>query len=75
MQQKLETSHIAYDNMLGADLKKDLKMIWNKTWKEQMINISKCTEAEMMQAGEKQIDPGLGGHTLSKWVAQNIMRT
>ena len=28
VQQQLETSHIAYDNMLGADLKK--KMTWNK---------------------------------------------
>ena len=32
MQQQLETSHIAYDNMLGADFEeRRLKMTWNKT--------------------------------------------
>ena len=56
VQQQLETSHIAYDNMLGDDFEERwLKRTWNKTWKEQMINISKCTEDEMRQAGKDRL--------------------
>ena len=51
-----------------------LKMTWNKTWNEQMINISTCTEVEMLQT-KGQIDFGSGDHTLSTWVAQNFMGT
>ena len=35
VQQLLEVSHLACDNMLGADLKKEEpEMTWSKIWKE-----------------------------------------
>ena len=38
-QQLLEVSHLAHDNVLGADLKKEeLKMTWSKIWKEGLVS-------------------------------------
>ena len=54
-----EPSHIAYDNILGAGLmmqifEDDMK----RTWNEQKIKVSTCTEVGMMQRRTRQVDPG-----------------
>ena len=59
VKQKMESSHIAYENMLGAELMMEKKWRWHETkLEDQMNNISKYTEVEMVQKGNRQVDPG-----------------
>ena len=75
VQQQLETSHIAYDNMLGADLKEE-DLRWHETKLGKIIWSTLQDALKLKCCKQKgQIDFGSGGHTLSTWVAQNIMRT
>ena len=70
----MEISHITYDNMLGADLKKKIWR-WHGTRfeKTRWTTFSNALKLKMLQT-ERLKAPETGDHTLPTWVAQNIMR-
>jgi len=47
--------HSIWQYVMGDFGEEWLKMTWNKTWKDQMNIISKCTEGEMMKSRKNRL--------------------